>query len=98
MVAFPHLVLQARIRFSELFGAFFDLLLESLLVKLLLFDVGTGAEPLLDDAMLVAQRNGAIEIPAIALDGVCRRYSISKVSPVRMQASHLSWHGALSSG
>jgi len=53
-IALPHLVLEAGIRVGQFLGAFLDLLLESLLVQFLFFDVGTGSEPLMDDAMLVA--------------------------------------------
>ena len=66
-VFFPHLLLQAGIGVGQFFRTLFSLLFKDLLVVLLLLDIGAGSKPLQDDSLIVAKRNGPVEIPAITV-------------------------------
>src|SRR5260370_9544445 len=65
VVAYRHLFLQPEIGFCQFFSAFFELLLEELLVVLLVLDIGTGADPFDDPPLIISKCVGSDNEPAI---------------------------------
>jgi hypothetical protein len=66
-VFLPHLRLQAGVGVGQFLRALLDLLLKHLLIVLLLLNVSAGSKPLQDDSLIIAQGDGPIEIPAVAV-------------------------------